>query len=138
MAGRPLKEFDTNTFVDLVGLGCDQKEICWFFRDETGKPANIDTLSRWCKRTFKMNFQEYSAQNKGIAMKIKLRKAGVKLVETNPSVHIFYCKNFLGMTDKQEITTANIDDQTRNEVNSLVEKFNKYKSKPESDEGNSD
>lgn len=138
MAGRPLKEFDTKTFVDLVGLGCDQKEICWFFRDETGKPANIDTLSRWCKRTFKMNFQEYSAQNKGIAMKIKLRKAGVKLAETNPSVHIFYCKNFLGMTDKQEITTANIDDQTRNEVNSLVEKFNKYKSKPESDEGNSD
>ena len=138
MAGRPLKEFDTKTFVDLVGLGCDQQEICWFFRDENGKPANVDTLSRWCKRTFKMNFQEYSAQNKGIAMKIKLRKAGVKLAETNPSVHIFYCKNFLGMTDKQEITTANIDDQTRNEVNSLVESFNKYKSKSESDEGNSD
>lgn len=103
MAGRPLKEFDTKTFVDLVGLGCDQQEICWFFRDENGKPANVDTLSRWCKRTFKMNFQEYSAQNKGIAMKIKLRKAGVKLAETNPSVHIFYCKNFLGMTDKQEV-----------------------------------
>jgi hypothetical protein len=104
MAGRPLKEFDKKTFVDLVGLGCDQQEICWFFRDENGKPANVDTLSRWCKRTFKMNFQEYSAQNKGIAMKIKLRKAGWKLAEINPSVHIFYCKNFLGMTDKQEIT----------------------------------
>lgn len=126
MAGRPLKEFDKKTFVDLVGLGCDQKEICWFFRDETGKPANIDTLSRWCKRTFKMNFQEYSAQNKGVAMKIKLRTAGAKLAETNPSVHIFYCKNYLGMTDKQEITTANIDDQTRNEVNSLVESINDY------------
>ena len=102
MAGRPQKEFDAKTFVDLVGLGCDQQEICWFFRDENGKPANIDTLSRWCKRTFKMNFQEYSAQNKGLALKIKLRKAGWRLAETNPSVHIFYCKNYLGMTDKIE------------------------------------
>lgn len=128
MAGRPLKEFDKKTFVDLVGLGCDQKEICWFFRDETGKPANIDTLSRWCKRTFKMNFQEYSAQNKGVAMKIKLRTAGAKLAETNPSVHIFYCKNYLGMTDKQEIQTVGLDENTRNEVDNLVEKFNSFKS----------
>lgn len=113
MAGRPKKEFDAKTFVDLVGFGCDQQEICWFFRDENGKPANVDTLSRWCKRTFKMNFQEYSAQNKGLALKIRLRKAGWKLAETNPSVHIFYCKNYLGMTDKQEMvqeTTLGVSD----------------------------
>ena len=128
MAGRPQKEFDAKTFVDLVGLGCDQQEICWFFRDENGKPANVDTLSRWCKRTFKMNFQEYSAQNKGLALKIKLRKAGWKLAETNPSVHIFYCKNYLGMTDKQEINMAALDENTRNEVDNLVEKFNSFKS----------
>lgn len=131
MAGRPAKNFDAKTFVDLVGLGCDQQEICWFFRDENGKPANVDTLSRWCKRTFKMNFQEYSAQNKGLALKIKLRKAGWKLAETNPSVHIFYCKNFLGMTDKQEIQNVTLDENTRNEVDNLVNAFNSFKSDKE-------
>jgi hypothetical protein len=34
----------------------------------------------------------------------------------------------------QEVTTANIDDQTRNEVNSLVESINDY----EADENESD
>lgn len=121
MAGRPKKEFDKKTFVDLVGLGCDQQEICWFFRDENGKPANIDTLSRWCKRTFKMNFQEYSAQNKGVALKIKLRKAGWKLAEKNPSVHIFYCKNFLGMTDKTENVTFTAEDIKQDSLSKSLE-----------------
>ena len=71
-AGRPSKEFDKKAFSDLVGLGCTQEEVCWFFRDETGKVANIDTLSRWCKRTFGQNFQEYFRENGGMALKIKL------------------------------------------------------------------
>ena len=59
-AGRPTKEFDKKAFADLIGFGCSQDEICWFFRDrDTGKPANPDTLSRWCKRTYGLNFQEW-------------------------------------------------------------------------------
>ena len=58
--GRPRAEFDKKAFSDLVGLGCTQEEICWYFRDESGKPANVDTLSRWCVRNFGVNFQEYS------------------------------------------------------------------------------
>ena len=41
--GRKRKEYDKKQFVDLVGLGCTEKEICWWFRDEKGKPANNDT-----------------------------------------------------------------------------------------------
>jgi hypothetical protein len=102
MAGRPTKEFDRKTFVDLVGLNCDQQEICWFFRDENGKPANVDTLSRWCVRTFGMNFQEYFRQNRGLAMKIKLRQAQMKLAEKSAAMAIFLGKNMLGQTDKVE------------------------------------
>ena len=29
-----------------------------------------------------------------------------ELAKKNPAVHIFYCKNFLGMTDKQDVTTT--------------------------------
>jgi methylphosphotriester-DNA--protein-cysteine methyltransferase len=106
--GRPTKNFDTKAFQDLVGLGCSQEEICWFFRDETGKPANIDTLTRWCKRTFGMTFQEYFSQNGCMALKIKLRRNQFKLSEKSAAMAIFLGKNYLGQTDKTEIedTTA--------------------------------
>lgn len=102
-AGRPLKEFNTKAFVDLIGLGCTQEEICWFFRDKTGKPANIDTLSRWCKRTFDMNFQEYAKQNSYMALKIKLRRNQFALSEKNASMAIWLGKQYLGQRDTIEI-----------------------------------
>lgn len=102
--GRKKAEFDKKTFVDLVGLGCNQQEICWFFRDNTGKPANIDTLSRWCKREFKLTFQEYKKQNGGIARNIQLRKNQLELSKKNAAMAIFLGKNYLGQKDAIETT----------------------------------
>lgn len=102
MAGRPKKEFDKKSFTDLVGLGCTQEEICWFFRDENGKSANVDTLSRWCKRTFGMNFQEYFKQNGGMMLKIKLRRNQMMLSEKSAAMAIFLGKNLLGQKDVLE------------------------------------
>lgn len=102
-AGRPPKEYDAKTFVDLVGLGCTQEEICWFFRDNTGKPANIDTLSRWCKRTFNQNFQEFYKNNGGIALKIKLRRNQLKLSEKSAAMAIWLGKQYLGQKELPEI-----------------------------------
>lgn len=99
MAGRPRKEFDKKEFMNLVGLGCTQEEIAWWFRDDTGKKANIDTISRWCKRTFGLNFQEYYKKNGGMAMKIALRKNQMKLSEKNAAMAIFLGKNYLGQKD---------------------------------------
>lgn len=104
-AGRPQKEFDAKAFADLVALGCDQKEICWFFRDEKGKPANVDTLSRWCVREFGMNFQEYSKENGGMALKIKLRRNQLKLSEKSAAMAIFLGKNYLGQSDNVVVET---------------------------------
>ena len=97
--GRPLKEYDKKTFVDLIGIGCGHEEICWFFRDEDGKPANIDTLSRWCVRTFGCTFQEYRRQNGAIALKIQLRKNQLALSKTSAAMAIFLGKNYLNQTD---------------------------------------
>lgn len=112
MAGRPVKEFDKKEFVNLVGMGCTQEEICWWFRDETGKKANIDTLSRWCKRTFGLNFQDYYKKNGGMAMKISLRKNQLKLSEKSAAMAIFLGKNYLGQTDKYEQGVEFIEDLT--------------------------
>lgn len=96
---RPKKEFNAKLFADLVGLGCNQKEICWIFRDEKGKPANIDTLSRWCKRKFGMTYQDYSKNNCGIARNIELRKAQMTLAKKSAAMAIFLGKNYLDQQD---------------------------------------
>ena len=100
MAGRPKAEYDIKQFVDLIGIGCGQEEICWWFRDQTGKPASIDTISRWCVRTFGMNFQEYRRQNGAMALKIKLRRNQLKLSEHSAPMAIFLGKNYLGQSDE--------------------------------------
>lgn len=104
--GRPPKEFDKKLFVDLVGIGCDQEEICWVFREPNGKPANIDTLTRWCKREFDMTFQEYSRKNRYMAAKIKLRQNQMKLSEKSASMAIFLGKNLLGQRDDPPIDSG--------------------------------
>jgi methylphosphotriester-DNA--protein-cysteine methyltransferase len=108
--GRPKKEFDKKIFQDLVGLGCTQEEICWFFRDETGKSANIDTLTRWCKREFGMTFQEYFRQNGCMALKIQLRRNQMNLSKSSAAMAIFLGKNLLGQTDKVEQTVMEVED----------------------------
>ena len=100
--GRPTKEYDIKAFQDLVGLGCSQEEICWYFRDETGKPANVDTLTRWCKRQFGMTFQEYFRQNGFMALKIKLRRNQFKLSEKSASMAIWLGKQYLEQKDSIE------------------------------------
>lgn len=100
--GRPTVEFDKKAFADLVGLGCSQDEICWYFRDETGKVANKDTLSRWCLRTFGKNFQDYFEENGYMALKIRLRRNQFKLSERSAAMAIFLGKNYLGQSDTVE------------------------------------
>ena len=103
MAGRPTTNFDIRAFQDLVGLGCTQEEICWYFRDDTGRVANRDTLSRWCERTFGCNFREYFKQNGGMALKIKLRRNQFKLSEKSAAMAIWLGKQYLGQRETIEV-----------------------------------
>ena len=97
--GRPLIQIDRKQFVDLVGLGCTQDEICWFFRDPSGKPISEDTLTRFCKREFGCTFAEYRNQNSMMAFKIKLRRNQLQLSEKNAAMAIWLGKQMLGQTE---------------------------------------
>lgn len=130
--GRPKKEFDLKTFQDLVGLGCNQEEICWYFRDETGKPANIDTLTRWCKRTFNMTFQEYFKKNGFMAMKIQLRKNQFELSKRSAAMAIWLGKQYLDQKDSIEVESS-ITDNTREEIGVLIDELNKTRSGTDTD-----
>ena len=107
--GRPTKEYDKKVFVDLIGIGCGADEICWFFRDESGKPANIDTLSRWCVREFGCTFQEYRRQNGAMFLKIQLRKNQIALSKTSAAMAIFLGKNYLGQADEPVVKDTDND-----------------------------
>lgn len=115
--GRPRTEFNHKAFVDLVGLGVEADGILWYFRDqETQKPANQDTLSRWCKREFGCTFQEYFRQNKGMAFKVKLLQNQLKLSEKSAAMAIFLGKQYLGQKDNPvEVThtVSPIDEITK-------------------------
>lgn len=108
--GRPKKEYNRQLFEDLVGIGCTQEEICFVFRDESGKSANIDTLSRWCRRTYGMTFQEYSQKNKALTLKIKLRQNQLKLSEKSAAMAIWLGKQYLNQKEQGDPTPAAEDD----------------------------
>lgn len=101
-AGRPPKEFDKKVFADLVSIGCEEDEICWFFRDADGKPANSKTLSKWCERTYGVNFYEYKKQNGRMRVKIEVRKAQLELAKKNPSMAIWLGKQYLGQKEQPD------------------------------------
>ena len=100
--GRPRIEIDKKSFVDLVGLGCSQDEICWYFRDESGKPISEDTLTRFCKREFGCNFAEYRNQNSMMFLKIKLRRNQLKLSEKSASMAIWLGKQMLDQKERPD------------------------------------
>lgn len=130
--GRPKKEFDKKSFSDLVGLGCTQEEICWYFRDETGKPANVDTLTRWCKRTYGLTFQEYFKQNGFMALKIQLRRNQFELSKKSAAMAIWLGKQYLGQTDHIEVESS-ITDNTREEIGVLIDELNKARCSTDTD-----
>ena len=122
--GRPTIDFDEKTFNDLIGLGCSQEEICWFFRDNTGKSANIDTLSRWCKRKYDMTFQEYYRQNGAMALKVAIRRNQLALSKKSAAMAIFLGKNYLGQKDNIEVESTQLV-KVQELLNKIEEEANK-------------
>lgn len=103
--GRPSKEIDKEQFEKLCALQCTKEEIGdWFDVSE-------DTIERWCKKVYHTNFAVVFSKKRNQG-KISLRRAGFELAKKNAAVHIFYAKNFLGMTDKTEQVVTNIEDLT--------------------------
>jgi hypothetical protein len=102
---RPRKEIDKEQFEKLCAMQATKEEICAWF-DITDK-----TLDAWCGRTYAEGFSEVFNKKRAKG-KISLRRAGFELAKKNAAVHIFYAKNFLGMTDRTEQVVANVEDLT--------------------------
>ena len=93
--GPKYKQIDQREFELLCSVQCTQAEICGVFG------VDENTLNSWCKRTYNLKFSEVFKQKRSLG-KTSLRRRGFKMAHENPSVHIFYAKNFLGMRDVPE------------------------------------
>lgn len=94
-AGRPKKEIDQKLFENLCDIQCTLAEIADVL------DCSEDTIERWCKRTYDMNFadafKKYSAGGKA-----SLRRIQFKLAEKSAAMAIFLGKNYLGQRDSIE------------------------------------
>ena len=90
--GRPLIQIDEKQFKQFCSYMCTEEEIAGLFS------CSVDTIERWCKRTFGTTFAEiykvYSAEGK-----MSLRRKQFALAETSSAMAIWLGKNYLGQTD---------------------------------------
>lgn len=103
--GRPRANIDQAQFEQLCKIQCTLQEIASWFN------VSEDTIERWCKRTYNMKFCDIFSE-KSAAGKISMRRNMIKLAEKNAAVAIFLAKNYLGMSDRQEVSIARSDDDT--------------------------
>lgn len=96
--GRPRKQdnIDQKTFEGLCGIQCTQIEIADFFG------VSHDTISRWCKKTYKKSFEEVFNEKRSMG-KISLRRAQWRQAEKNPTMAIWLGKQYLGQKDEQTV-----------------------------------
>lgn len=93
--GRPRAKINQKQFESLCAIQCTKAEVCAVL-DVTEK-----TLEKWVQETYGAGFSQVFNQKRELG-KASLRRAGFQLAQKNASVHIFYAKNHLGMTDTIE------------------------------------
>lgn len=105
--GRPLKVIDRTQFENLCAIQCTKLEICGWF-DVTDK-----TLDRWCKREYGATFSEVYSVKRGKGV-ISVRRALYQNAtqKGNVKAQIFWLKNHGGMTDKMQVETKEISDES--------------------------
>ena len=86
-------EIDPKTFEGLCRIQCTKQEVACVLG------CSHDTVERFCKRHYKMTFEE-AREVHGANGKASLRRTQFKLAEKSAAMAIFLGKQYLGQTDK--------------------------------------
>jgi len=117
---RPQKNIDVVQFKKLCELHCTLTEIAGFF------DCSEDTIERWCKREFELSFAE-SYKTHSARGNISIRRNQFKMAEHNPTMAIWLGKQWLGQTEKQEMSVNYIEDDSTKAMTEYFEKMKKEK-----------
>ena len=103
VSGRPRKEIDKKQFEEMCKVQCTENEICSILG------IGVDKLLSWCLETYNDTFsnvyKKYSENGK-----MSLRRAQMRLAQTNASMAIWLGKNMLGQSDRVDIAVKEEDD----------------------------
>jgi DNA-directed RNA polymerase specialized sigma subunit len=103
VSGRPKKEISQKQFEEMCKVQCTENEICAILG------IGIDKLLSWCLETYDDTFsnvyKKFSENGK-----MSLRRAQMRLAQTNASMAIWLGKNMLGQTDKVDVALKEEDD----------------------------
>lgn len=118
--GRPLIEIDEEKFEKLCFIHCTLEEISGFFN------CSEDTVERWCKREYKMNFAVIYKQ-KSSRGKISLRRWQWRRAEEGDKTMLIWLgKQELGQRDKLDNQVTGYNNGPIDVEVSLVDKMKKY------------
>jgi hypothetical protein len=96
--GRPRKEIDKRQFESLCKIQCTLAETCGVL------DVDDKTLSKWCKEEYGLSFSGV-ADLKRDAGRASLRRMQFKAAEKgNTAMLIFLGKNYLGQSDKHDVS----------------------------------
>lgn len=112
--GRPHIEIDEEAFKKLCGIQCTLDEVASFFS------CSPDTIERWCKRELKITFAEAFKKHSANG-KISLRRWQFKMAEHSVPMAIWLGKQYLGQTEKQEMSLSTNSDDTIKEMEKYFE-----------------
>jgi len=97
--GRPKINIDWGKFETYCAMQCTLREIAGYF------DCSEMTIERKVKEHYGCCFVDTFKRKRQKGL-MSLRVAMFKMAEKSPQMAIFLAKNWLGMTDKQEITGA--------------------------------
>lgn len=89
-------KIDQKQFENLCKMQCTELEIMSWFE------VSKDTLIRWCKNIYGVDFATIYSQKKE-GGKIALRRYQLQLAEKNPTMAIWLGKQYLGQKDNIEV-----------------------------------
>lgn len=99
-------KIDQAQFEQLCKLQCTEAEVASFFGVDVG------TLVAWISKTYDGRTWKDVFAEKSAGGRISMRRNLVRLSENNVAAAIFLAKNYLGMTDKQEVAVTHHDDDS--------------------------
>ena len=94
--GRPQIQIDQKVFENLCKIQCTLEEIASVFS------CSMDTVERWCKRTYKATFAD-TYKRWAAYGKSSLRRYQFEMAKKNASMCIWLGKQYLGQRDVYEI-----------------------------------
>ena len=122
--GRPAKIIDQKDFESLMVIQCSLEEVTAFFDNKLGG-CSVDTIERWCKKTYGQTFAEISAKKRNLG-KISLRRSQFELAKKSAAMGIWLGKQYLGQSEqpiKGEFELSTREDELSKSLKELAQEL---------------